>query len=292
MLMDTFYELAPTSAKTRVHLHAFTRDQHLFLQAHKNLGASQAIDLLGLDLSRQFRLMAIDEFRITDAYDASVISRLFKVLFDNGVVVVATSNMAPRDFVGLPDDDFLVRLQRHCRILDLGSDVDYRQVNEGRNSLVIPKRQGVQIESADPEDALRHIIPPSATPAVIDAGFGRVLTVPHSWWPATGAVTFDWLCGNQVPALGPADYLALTRRFQLLIVGNVPKLGAEPQGRMGDASRRFASLLDVFYDTHTSLAVTTKEKKLFDFEVQSETAPKEWLANMKRAESRWTEMIR
>ena len=77
-------------------------------------------------------VLCFDEFSVTDIADAMVLSRLFSALFANGVVLVATSNVAPDDLYrdGL-EPPAVQALHRHAETACRGdrheSGTDYRR---------------------------------------------------------------------------------------------------------------------------------------------------------------------
>src|SRR5690606_9441009 len=138
MLMDLFFELVPVRRKRRAHFNDFMADVHDRIQKHRESlkrGETKETDPIppvARALAEEAWVLCFDEFTVTDIADAMVLSRLFSALFAEGVVLVATSNVAPRDLYrdGLNRslfEPFIAILERHAQVMPLDGDADYRQ---------------------------------------------------------------------------------------------------------------------------------------------------------------------
>ena len=136
-LMDLFFDAANVASKRRAHFHAFMADVHARIHAWRQL--KKRGEVLGDDpiqpvaaaLAADAALLCFDEFSVRDIADAMIVARLFGALFAAGVVVVATSNVAPDDLykdglnraLFLP---FLKLLGERTDVFSLAAKTDYR----------------------------------------------------------------------------------------------------------------------------------------------------------------------
>ncbi len=245
-LMDSFFNCAPVTKKNRTHFHGFMRDIHRQLAVRQ--GEADPLVAIAHDIAQDARLLCLDEFHITDIGDAMVMRRLLEGLFDNGTVLVTTSNVRPDDLYlhGLQRSQFVPAIElikRHLDVVAVDGDTDYRlRTLENAGVYHVNGDAGALLERTF-ADIARH----TPGPAVALDVEGRTITAVHE---ARGVAWFEFseLCG------GPRsknDYIDLARRYHTVIVSGVPRFG--PQDR--DAMRRFIWLVDVFYDQRVKLIV-------------------------------------
>ena len=285
MLMDMFFELAPTTPKKRVHFHGFMQDVHARIHQWRQLQktskdrSADPIPPLADALAKEVRLLCFDEFAVTDVADAMILARLFTGLFERGVSVVATSNVAPdllyqhglnRSFF-LP---FIGLLQTRMQVLELSSPTDYRMEMLINGDIFMVGDNAVFQFNRLWDEMTNGLV---VAPAEIEVAGRRT-----EFQLACGGLvrtSFKDLCEQP---LGAGDYLALAERFHTLFLEGVPVM--EHADR--NAVKRFIALVDTFYDAGRVLIVQAKARPSKLYTVEHGTEAFEF----KRTVSRLREM--
>jgi len=254
MLMDMFFAAAPVAAKRRQHFHAFMADVHERIRRAREAGGQRAGDPVGAvaaELATEIRLLCFDEFSVTDIADAMILGRLFTRLFELGVVLVATSNVAPDELYagGINRGHFLPfvgLLKARTEIVRLEAAEDYRLGAVGADELYLTPLGPESDAAMDRAWAGLTGGDPGA-PAELRRP-GRVVPVPRA---AGGAAWFGFaeLCGRP---LGAADYVALAGRYGALFLSDVPVFAPERRNE----AKRFIALVDALYDAGTVLVIS------------------------------------
>ncbi|XP_022750273.1 AFG1-like ATPase isoform X2 [Durio zibethinus] len=213
-----------------------------------------------------------------DVFAIVALSGILSRLLTTGTVLVATSNRAPKDLNqdGMQREiflNFVDKLEEHCEIILIGSEIDYRRL--------IAQRSIDKVHYFWPLDgtALKEFekiwcqvineVGGKVTCNTVPVMFGRTLEVPESC-NGVARFTFEHLCGRPV---GAADYIAVAKNHHTVFIADIPVMSM----RIRDKARRFITLIDELYNHHCRLfcsAATsiddlfqgTEEGTLFDLE--------------------------
>jgi cell division protein ZapE len=253
MLMDLFFAAVPGPRKRRVHFHAFMLEVHDRIERERRAETDAPILKVAADIAREAALLCFDEFQVDDIADAMILGRLFTALFEAGVVVVVTSNIAPDGLYehGLQRELFLpfvALLKKKLCVLELDGGRDWRLA-----------RLVGKVVYHYPLDPAAHEALASAFAELTDGATGDSMTLPvkgRSLVVPRAARRVAWfgfaeLCERPVAA---ADYLAIAEGFAAVIVEGIPRLG--PSER--DAARRFNILIDTLYEARSLLVVSAE----------------------------------
>jgi cell division protein ZapE len=254
MLMDLFYEASPVKRRRRAHFHEFMIDVHERVHAlRQKMKAGEhadqdPIELVAKDLASEAWLLCFDEFHVTDIADAMILGRLFTQMFARGVVVVATSNVAPADLYkdGLNRAlfvPFIHMLEERMDIVRLASRTDFRL--EKLAGLPVWHVPADAAADAALDDAWRRLARDHDGGAQQLPIKGRSIRVPRA---AMGVARFSFhdLCEEPLAA---ADYLRIAHEYHTIILDHIPVMSFDNR----NAAKRFIILIDTLYDTNVKL---------------------------------------
>ena len=259
MLMDLFFEASPVVRKRRTHFHEFMTDVHervrIFRQKIKDneIEGDDAIRLTAGEIAEESWLLCFDEFHVTDIADAMILGRLFSRLFELGVVVVATSNVAPSELYkdGLNRSlflPFIAMLEKHMEVLALKARTDFRlEKLAGQKVWFVPADDAA---TAALDQAWRRLVGSgSGMPQELSVK-GRRLRVPRA---AMGVARFFFhdLCEQPLAA---ADYLRIGHEFHTLIIDRIPVMDFDRRNH----AKRFIILIDTLYDHSVKLIASAE----------------------------------
>ena len=254
MLMDLFFDTVDVRRKRRAHFHSFMADVHARVHAwRQKLKAGEVkgddpIAPVAADLAEEAWLLCFDEFAVTDIADAMILGRLFRALFEKGVVVVATSNVEPGDLyrdglnraLFLP---FIDMIRQRMEVTKLDSRTDFR----------LEKLSGsdVWFSPLGEEATVRlHKLFRALTGA--DKGapdhvrvFGRDVEIPEAAHNVA-RVRYEDLCDR---ALGATDFVEIARVYHTIVMDGIPVLDPAKRNEV----KRFIVLIDALYDHRVKL---------------------------------------
>ncbi len=255
MLMDLFFDHVPIEARKRVHFHAFMQEVHKrvhsFRQAvlaKKVPESSDPLVALSRVITDQAWLLCFDEFHVTDIADAMILGRLFETLFEEGVVVVATSNREPKDLYkgGLQRElflPFIALFEDRLRVFELDSGTDYRLDRlKTMEVFLSPADDAADRKLNEDFEKLSVGFTPSPVTLTVQ---GRKIEIPMAA-EGVALVNFKDLCEKP---LGAADYLAIAECFHTLLLRGIPRLGPEKRNE----AKRFVTLVDALYEAKVNL---------------------------------------
>jgi cell division protein ZapE len=210
-----------------------------------------------------------------------ILGRLFARLFELGVVVVATSNVAPGELYkdGLNRSlflPFIALIERHMEVVELAARTDFRlEKLAGQPVWHVPADAAA---AAALDEAWRRLTGGHPGAEQDLRVLGRVLRVPRA---AKGVARFCFheLCEQP---LGAADYLKIAHEFHTLIIDRIPVMDYERRNE----AKRFIILIDTFYDNAVKLLASAAAEPDMLYRAQEGFEAQEF----KRTASRLIEM--
>lgn len=268
-MMDLFFEALPFQTKQRAHFHDFMKKVQDSLKKHQ--GKKNPLETVAAEIAKQARVLCFDEFFVSDIADAMILERLFLSLFSKGVILIATSNIAPQNLYlkGLHRKRFIPAIDliiKHCQVIDMHSQQDYRFRDQikGKSYFLLSDRNAISLMQA----CFNHLCHEDA----IEKDCEIIIE--------NRPIKTKYLCGNVIwfdfnvichTPRSQVDYLKIASLYRNVFIDNVPIMKEKDKV----AITYFIYLVDVFYDKHVKLylsvdadieALYTKGDKIFEYQ--------------------------
>jgi len=255
MLMDVFFHNVAIDSRKRIHFHAFMLEVHDRVHCFREAARAGKVRADADPLKALLRvivdqawLLCFDEFHVSNIADAMILGRLFEALFEQGVVVVTTSNRPPVDLYkgGLQRELFLPfidLIERKLDVIELDSGIDYR-LERMRSFDTYLTPSGPDAESRLEAAFAKLTAGAEAKPWYVMVQ-GREVQFPRM---ADGVLfaSFADLCEQP---LGSADYAAIADRCHTVVMSGIPRLGPKRHNE----AHRFVTLIDTLYEHKVNL---------------------------------------
>ena len=249
-IVDFFFKHLPIQLKQRTHFHSFMKSVHDQIRELGNI--EDPLEQVAKNIAAKTRVLCLDEMHVNDITDAMLLGGLFKYLFEDGVTLITTSNIAPSGLYkdGLQRQRFLpaiALLEQHTDVINSDGEMDYR----------MRALESANVYQVGQGDAVDSVLKQYFTDMV--GQDAEVLTdsvkingrdVPNiQRCKAVVWFEFDDLC---VSSRSTLDYIEIATRFNTVLISNIPVMSA----MQDDAARRFVNLVDEFYDRGVNLVVS------------------------------------
>ena len=274
-LMDQFYQSLRVPAR-RQHFHHFMGWVHQ--RSFQLTGIQDPLQALARELAKEVRVLCFDELFVNDIGDAIILGRLFQVMFEEGVVMVCTSNQPPDQLYadGFNRERFLpgiAAIKQHMLVVAVDGGEDHR----------LHPGVGLQRYWVNEPDALATVFQQltqgqAVSSGPVSVGYRAIAAVQSS--DSVLWCRYADLCEQPLAAM---DFMLLCDQFKAILLGEVPNLSAQKRpGRIArgtedgaqrvvagdrdlpelsvhdDSVRRFIALVDECYDRKVPLFIEAK----------------------------------
>ena len=246
-IMDIFYNEILTEKKKRQHFSHFMKDMHTRLRSFQ--GKKNPVAKVALAIAKETQIICFDEFFVEDIADALILGNVFRELFSLGVVLVATSNIAPERLYarGLQRELFLPAIDillENTAILNLDSGVDYRfRLDTSYINYLFPYNEQNRINFFDRFFIRNKGFDKDYTLQVLGRNMPVLL---HSHCDL--CFDFSVICGDGRSAY---DYIEICKDYEQIYIYNLKCFDSYNE----DVARRFIALIDECYDQNKKVVI-------------------------------------
>ncbi len=250
MLLNFAYDRIEIN-KHRQHFNEFMINFHDFRHERED---NNTLNDFVKNLKKKYDLIYLDEFQVTNIVDAMILGKLFKVIFEENIKIIITTNTKLNDLYkdGLQRERFLpfisiidnFSIQKELLIKD-----DYRaKNNENLKEIFHPLNERTAFRL---NQKFREITRNSNKEIRTVTTKGRDFVIKNFYSGVT-RFKFKDLCENN---LGAEDYINIADICNHIFIEDIPKFNNENSNQQ----LRFITLIDIFYEKKIRLTLSFEE---------------------------------
>ncbi len=254
MILNFFYENLK-STKQRLHFNEFMISFHEFVFLNKKDKKENIIDKFVKRINKNYELIYLDEFQVTNIVDAMILGNLFKRMFDQNIKVLFSSNIKINDLYkdGLQRDQFLpfIKVMKNkCYQKKLSIDEDYRKSQSNKNErFLFPLNEETNFKVNKYFRQITKNIKIKEKNLTIK---GRKFNIKN-YYDGISRFYFKELCAKNI---GAEDYIKIADACSFMIIENIPNFNNDNSNQQ----QRFVTLVDILYEKKIPLMTTAKSK--------------------------------
>ena len=245
-LLNLFYQNSKVGKK--IHFNNLMINIHEIVKNSTN--KDKAIEDYVKDISKNFKILFIDEMHIFNIVDALIIKKIFFLLKKYKIFLLISSNFQPSDLYkdGLQRNDFLPfinLIKNNFEIINIDISTDYRRQTLNQSKTYFTP---INIETKDEFNKLfnRFVDNTHLTTIVVKSHSREIVFDKCS--SNILMTDFEKLCEEN---FSHQDYINISKKFNIIFLNQVPELNEEKK----DSCRRFISLIDMLYENKCSIVI-------------------------------------
>ncbi len=250
MLLNFVYDRIEIK-KFRQHFNEFMINFHDFRHERKD---DNSIRAFVKKLKKQYDLIYLDEFQVTNIVDAMILGKLFEVIFEENIKIIITTNIKLNDLYkdGLQREQFMpfisiikdFSLQKELLIKD-----DYRiKNNDNFKEIFFPLSEKTTFRI---NKRFREMTKNKKKEKKIITTKGRDFII-KDYYSGITKFKFKDLCEKNI---GSEDYINIGNVCNHIFIEGIPKFKNENSNQQ----LRFITLIDIFYEKKIKLTLSLDE---------------------------------
>ena len=277
MLLDFVYDQLGIK-KHRQHFNEFMINFHDFRHEKKD---NNTIRDFVKKLKKNYDLIYLDEFQVSNIVDAMILGKLFEVIFEENIRIIITTNIKLEDLYkdGLQREQFLpfisiienFSIQKELQIKD-----DYRTKNNKKpQEIYFPLNEKTSFKI---NQRFREFTKNKNVERKIITTKGRKFII-ENFYSGVARFKFNDLCDKN---LGAEDYINIASICHHIFIEEIPIFNNENSNQQ----LRFITLIDIFYEKKIRLILSLEES------LDNLGSSKKHFTIFKRSVSRMNEMTK